>query len=117
MTIPLSCHCGTVRLTVTTAPTEVKSCNCSICRRLGALWAYYPASEVTVDQGETVAYIQGDRTLATHHCPTCGCTTHWTGLDQVSDRMAVNARLMEPEVMEGVRIRRFDGADTWTLLD
>ena len=61
-------------------------------------------------------YIQGDRTLAVHHCATCGCITHWASLTG-ADRMAVNARLMEERDIEGVRVRRFDGAETWTYLD
>jgi len=36
-----SCHCGAVHIAVAEAPASVKSCNCSICRRLGTLWAYY----------------------------------------------------------------------------
>jgi hypothetical protein len=31
--------------------------------------------------------------------------------------MAVNARLMDPTDIEGVLVRRFDGASTWTYLD
>jgi hypothetical protein len=31
--------------------------------------------------------------------------------------MGVNARNFDPEVIAGVRVRRFDGADTWTYLD
>ena len=35
-----SCHCGAVKIAVAEAPATVTSCNCSICRRLGTLWAY-----------------------------------------------------------------------------
>ena len=41
-----TCHCGAVRIRVRQAPRTVTSCNCSICRRYGALWAYYQASSV-----------------------------------------------------------------------
>ncbi len=44
--IEASCHCGTVRFAVETAPGEVNDCNCSICRRYGALWAYYKRAQV-----------------------------------------------------------------------
>ncbi|MAS15046.1 MAG: glutathione-dependent formaldehyde-activating, GFA [Nitratireductor sp.] len=64
----------------------------------------------------TVAYVQGDKTLAMHHCPTCGCTTHWSPRDQ-GNRMAINARLMEPGAIAGLRIRHFDGAETFGFLD
>ncbi len=38
--IRVACHCGAVRLSVEPAPRWVLDCNCSICRRYGALWAY-----------------------------------------------------------------------------
>jgi hypothetical protein len=31
--------------------------------------------------------------------------------------MKVNARLFDPAVIENWRVRRFDGADSWTFLD
>jgi hypothetical protein len=31
--------------------------------------------------------------------------------------MGVNARLLEPEVLEGIRVRRLDGARTWKFVD
>lgn len=63
-------------------------------------------------------YVQGERTLAIHHCPTCGCVTHWERVKKEgADRMAVNARLMTPADIADVPVRRFDGASTWTYLD
>jgi len=31
--------------------------------------------------------------------------------------MAVNCRLAEPEHVAGIRVRHFDGADSWQYLD
>ena len=119
--VEASCHCGAVRIIVETAPTELTSCNCSICRRLGALWAFYLPGQVQV-VGDTTSYlwadrIRGDRTVDIHHCATCACTTHWKPVGPRRDRMAVNARLMEPQVVEAARIRHLDGAETWKYLD
>ena len=111
--IEAACHCGAVRIQAP-KPEQITECNCSICRKLGTRWAYYRRGEATVT-GPTAAYIQGDHTLATHHCPTCGCTTHWVALDPGLARMAVNARLMSG--IDDVRMRRFDGAESWTFLD
>ena len=111
-----SCHCGAVRIEVDSAPAELTSCNCSICRRLGTLWAYYPASQVRV-AGATTSYRWGERTLDFHHCPRCGCATHWTPVDPTRDRLGVNARLLDPGVVAAARVRRLDGADTWRYLD
>ncbi len=113
--IESSCHCGAVRFEIDQPPEMLTECNCSLCRRIGGLWAYYHPDQVRVT-GETVAYVQGDRTLETHHCPSCGCTTHWQALDAKSTRMGVNARLMAPEVLVGVTVRKLDGAGTWEVL-
>jgi len=115
-----SCHCGAVKFQVPGPPAFLVACNCSLCRRLGQLAASYPPSEVRfiAGQGITVPYIQGDGTLAMHHCPVCGCSTHAEGLgDYAADWMKVNARLFDPAVIENWRVRRFDGADSWTFLD
>jgi hypothetical protein len=118
--IEAACHCGAVRIEVAERPRWLTSCNCSLCHRLGALWACYHPGQVSIVRGAgtTVAYVQGDRSLEMHHCPTCGCVTHWESVDKAgADRMAVNARLMDRAEIEGVPVRRFDGASTWRYLD
>ena len=114
--VEATCHCGGVRIELESAPLELTSCNCSICRRVGGLWAYYSPAQVRVT-GPTVSYGWGDRTLDLHHCPTCGCTTHWTPTDPAYDRMGVNARMMDPAAIAAARVRRLDGAETWKYLD
>lgn len=114
--IEATCHCGAVRMEIDEAPEIVTDCNCSLCHRTGALWAYYHPAQVRHLAGDTVAYVQGDRTLATHHCPRCGCTTHWQSIDPTSERMGVNTRLMPPQVLAGMRVRRLDGAGDWEVL-
>jgi hypothetical protein len=113
-----SCHCGAVTVEVARAPTEVTSCNCSICSRLGTLWAYYAPADVTL-AGTTATYAWGDRTIDFHHCATCGCTTHWSPrANRDAGRMGVNARLLGNAVLDAVRVRRLDGAsDDWKYLD
>lgn len=115
--IESSCHCGAVRFKIDRAPEEVTDCNCSICRRYGALWAYYSPREVQVTGGATDIYLWGQRTTEFHRCRNCGCITHWTAADKSRDRMGVNARLMAPEVLARAHVRHLDGADTWKFLD
>jgi hypothetical protein len=90
-----TCHCGAVRITVPSAPESVASCNCSICTKLGTLMAYYPDDGSARVDGETVAYVHGDRMISLHHCPTCGCSTHWQSLGESFGRMGFNARLLD----------------------
>jgi hypothetical protein len=103
-----SCHCGGVTIAVAHAPEWVGSCNCSLCRKTGSLLAYYPESEVTI-AGETVAYIWGDRMIGIHHCPVCGCFTHWKSLEPY-ERMGVHARLLDGFDPAQVEIRLLDNA-------
>src|SRR6185312_12358759 len=107
--IEASCHCGAVRLTIAAAPAEVTDCNCSICRRYGVLWAYYRPAEVSVPPTVTDTYLWDDRSIAFHRCRTCGCVTHWAPQGPASDRMGVNARLMDLAVLARARVRRLDG--------
>ena len=90
-----SCHCGAVRVVVPSAPEWIGSCNCSICTKLGSLFAYYPDDGSVRLAGETARYIWGDKMIALHHCPTCGCATHWDSLGEKFGRMGVNARLLD----------------------
>jgi hypothetical protein len=80
---------------------------------LGTLWAYYHPNEVTFVSGRsaTDVYLWGDKEVEFRSCKTCGCTTHWQSVDAANaERMGVNARLLEPAVLERARVRKFDGA-------
>ena len=35
----------------------------------------------------------------------------------LTDRMGVNMRMMDPQIVNSIRVRHFDGADTWKFLD
>ena len=113
-----SCHCGAVRLTIAQAPSEVTDCNCSLCRRYGVRWAYYPLAQVQVQVDvPTDTYQWGDKGIAFHRCHVCGCVTHWSSVNPARDRTGINARLLPPEVLAQARVRWLDGADSWTYRD
>jgi hypothetical protein len=98
----------------------VTSCNCSICRRYGALWAYYKASSVCVEApaGGLSSYSWRRRIRAYYRCNTCGCVTHYAPRKKrLHATVAVNASNFEPQVLARVRIRRLDGANTWKYSD
>ncbi|MBI5721271.1 MAG: hypothetical protein HZC37_26675 [Burkholderiales bacterium] len=112
-----TCHCGALRIEIPEAPAFLTNCNCSICRRLGTLWAYFPAGAVVVHghPQHTDEYIQGDRTLRLLRCKTCGCVSHWEPLVRREDsRVGVNMRNFEPALLQGARLELLDGATTWT---
>src|SRR5258706_3345261 len=110
--IEATCHCGAVRMEISVAPTSVTDCNCSICRRLGTLWAYYHPDQVKfVSRGTTIAYSWGEKSLEFHRCKICGCITHWQPVEMAgAKRMGVNTRLMDPKEIVDVHVRKFDRA-------
>jgi len=115
-----SCHCGAVRLTLPSTPEVATACNCSLCRRIGGPWVYYEWGTVKIEghPESTEGYIQGDRTLNSIRCRHCGVTTHWEPLPpQPGARHGVNLGNFDPSLIASVRVRRFDGADTWKFLD
>ncbi len=84
------------------------------------MWGHVDMSHVTLPEsnGETIAYVHGDKTLAMHSCKNCGCTTHWLSLNcDESTRMAVNFRMCTAKDRARLKIRPFDGANTWEFLD
>jgi len=124
MPLHASCHCGQVRVVVPRRPRVLTQCNCSICRRYGALWAYYVRRSVgvTAPPGGLVGYRRrAGGAIEFLHCAICGCVTHYTRTlrrADGSDRMAVNARTLdEPAHLAAVPIRMLDGARTWAVLD
>lgn len=115
-----SCHCGAVRLEIDEKPASLTECNCSICHRSGAKWAYYTRRQARVLSSRQLMsdYLWNDRLIELYHCKNCGCITHYESVEKNPDsRLAVNARMLPPEEITGIRVRKFDGADTWKFLD
>ena len=105
-----SCHCGAITLELAEPPVEATECNCSLCRRTGALWHYCAPDGCSVS-GEPAGYVQGDCMLTTWHCPTCSSVTHWTAIDPDYARMGVNLRMFDPAVWEHLPRKLVDGAN------
>lgn len=115
-----SCLCGRVRWRFDAVPEGATACNCTACRRYGALWIYGHEGEDVGVSGETAAYARQERSpLAFHFCSGCGCVTHWRGLklDGGRRRVAVNLRLAtDPEQVAAIPIDHFDGLGSFTDL-
>lgn len=107
-----SCHCGRARITLPREPDHVTHCNCSLCTKTGFQGVYFPSEELKIE-GEFDSYVRSDSNpayIAQQRCRHCGILTHWVPLtDPPHDRMGVNARLLEPGVLDGVPILGVDG--------
>ena len=76
-----SCHCGAVAFTVEVDPSTALKCNCSICTKLGAVWAFAPKAKFALTSGE---FEQGDyqfnkMKLHHHFCSECGIESYAEG--------------------------------------
>jgi hypothetical protein len=112
----LSCHCGRVHLTVEKQPAFINDCNCTLCRKSGARWGYFPPSEVLID-GSTRGYRRTDRedpNAEIHFCAECGSTTHFVLTQGAVSKfgntlMGVNMGLADERDLCGVEVRYPDG--------
>lgn len=75
-----SCHCGAVRFEVESAASlqDLRRCNCSLCRKKGAVMATAPLSELTITAGaDKLSLYQWNTGTAKHYfCSVCGIYTH-----------------------------------------
>ena len=74
-TLKGSCHCGAVKFQVTTPVAPAGRCNCSLCRRKGALMTPpFEASQLTITQGEDALTLYQFNTRVARHffCKHCG---------------------------------------------
>jgi hypothetical protein len=112
----LSCLCGQIRVDLKTRPDYINECNCALCCKSGARWAYVHPSQVDV-AGQTAAYSRDDKddpAAALQFCPTCGSTTHFTLTDSAVSKfgnsmMGVNMRLADEQDLAGLELRFPDG--------
>ena len=117
-----TCHCGAAGWTLQGDPGPATVCNCTLCCRFGALWAYDYENERIRIAGPATSYIRADEPnpcLAILFCPACGCVICWRGLHddaQGRRRIAVNLRLAPPSAVADLPICRFDGLDSETDL-
>jgi hypothetical protein len=75
-----TCHCGAVvlELTLPDGIVDPRRCDCSICRRKGAIVASVPMSGIRIIQGEEHLKLYQFNTQTARHyfCSECGIHTH-----------------------------------------
>lgn len=69
-----SCHCGRIRFRVTADLDHVRVCDCSLCRKRGALNFRVTEDQIEVetDLNELTVYQWHTMTAKDYFCPTCG---------------------------------------------
>jgi len=112
-----TCHCGQARIRLPRKPAEVTHCNCTLCSKSGFQGVYFPSEELQIE-GDFDSYVRADSSpayISQHRCRNCGIITHWTPLtDPPHERMGVNARLFEADLLADVPVKQVDGR-SWPL--
>ncbi len=110
-----TCHCGAVELEIQLPDgiVDPRRCNCSICRRKGAIVGSVPLSAIRIVSGEDkMKLYQFDTKEAEHYfCSICGIYTHHKRRSN-PDQYGINLGCLEgvdPNLIEGVKIH--DGAN------
>lgn len=122
MPLTTTCHCGAVTIEMKRKVQKLTQCNCSICRRYGALWAYQQRKALTVKsaRGPLRSYSWGKEQYEFFHCANCGCVTHYEQAEKRpdgSDMAAVNMRnAADPAKIAHLPIRLLDGDGNWQVL-
>jgi hypothetical protein len=119
--ISARCHCGDVRIDMRRKPRSITTCNCSVCRRYGAMWAYFTRKSLDYGfaPGAVAPYAWGNASIEFFHCVRCGCVTHWERARKDGDetRVGVNVRNVDPAAVTSVPVKKLDGARTWKTLE
>jgi hypothetical protein len=108
-----SCHCGRVSFEVQAKLDYVVECNCSICRRRGALWHGALESELRILTGEAdlALYQFGTNTAKHYFCKHCGIHPFVRPrLDPT--RWAFNVLCIDGVDAKSLPVRQFDG-ENW----
>ena len=117
-----SCHCGRVRFEVDAAIDHVRVCDCSICRRRGALNHRVPKESLRLltPRSDLVLYQWGSRTAKDYFCPACGILPFRRPSDPTPqelregvepfDGWAINVRCLEDVDLDSIPIRKILGS-------
>jgi len=75
-----SCHCGAVQflLTLPRGLEDPRRCNCSMCRKRGAIAASVALDDLKITKGEDMLTLYQFNTMTAKHyfCSKCGIYTH-----------------------------------------
>lgn len=115
-TLTLACHCGQIRIEITKQAEFINECNCTLCTKVGARWAYFHPSEVSVE-GPARGYCREDKVdpaAEIRFCAKCGATTHFTLTASAASKfgngvLGVNMWLADERDLVGIEVRYPDG--------
>ncbi len=106
-----SCHCGAVRFEVDMDLDHVRVCDCSLCRKRGALNHRVEGSQLRLltPIDELTLYQWHTRTARDYFCPTCGILP-FRRPRTAPDLWTVNVRCLEGVDLGAIPQRHLPGS-------
>ena len=107
-----SCHCGRVRFEVDADLDHVRVCDCSICRRRGAL--NYRVEEgdlrILTPLEQLTVYEWNTRTAKDYFCPVCGILP-FRRPRTAPDKWTINVRCLEGVDLDAIPVKNVHGSE------
>jgi hypothetical protein len=106
------CHCGIVRYEATSDLAQVVECNCSICMKRGAVWAFVKVPQFKLHKGkEALADYQfGKKNIHHLFCKACGVGSFSRGLaPNGEETFAINVNCLDDVDVSTLKLTPFDG--------
>ena len=115
-----SCHCGAVKFKVDADLSSIGNCNCSICRKKGALHHTVPPEQFKLVSGEdALQRYQFNHKIASHFfCRHCGIHT-FSHPRTAPEKVNFNVRTLDDFDLDGANYERtsFDGQNWETAFE
>ena len=109
-----SCHCGRIAFALEGDVADAIDCNCSLCRRRGALLAFYPREALVLKTPESdlSTYTFNKHHIQHRFCAVCGISPFAEADNpKTGARMAaVNVRCLPDVDLKALKVNEFDGA-------
>lgn len=114
-----NCYCGNINIDMPRKPKQFTDCNSSICRKYGALWAYFLKKfvKISLQKKDSISYsVESNKSrMQVAYCELSGCVTHydWGKKQRLDKMMAVNGRIFDLDLLESILVKKLDGARRW----
>lgn len=110
-----SCHCGAVKFSVKTDLEHSAQCDCSICRRRGAIMVQCDKDDLFIDAGQDcLTEYRFNTNVAIHYfCRHCGIYT-FHKMRKFPDKFAINAGCIHGIDLSGLSPRIIEGSKVYT---
>ena len=108
-----SCHCGRIAFTVEGEVKDVIDCNCSMCRRKGALLAAFPraALQLKTPEADLQTYRFNQHVIDHHFCPAWAVAPFREGKGPDGQAMTmINVRCLPDVDLASLNVIPYDGA-------